>query len=125
MSKQELLQTADIVSLHIPETPETRNWLNVDAIATMKPGAILISTARGSLVDEAALIVALKERRLAGAGLDVFVTRLASTTPRVPTAGPHIPGFRLEGVLLCGFIAGSGIPSLHYRRLFYGPLSRP
>ncbi|MFX3658026.1 MAG: NAD(P)-dependent oxidoreductase [bacterium] len=67
-----LLQEADIVSLHVPLTADTERLLNASRFAAMKPGAILINTARGGLVDEAALITALDAGRLAGAGLDVF-----------------------------------------------------
>lgn len=68
----DLLREADIVSIHAPSTPETRHLIGERELRLMRPGAFLINTARGDLVDEAALAVALDERRIAGAGLDVF-----------------------------------------------------
>ena len=70
----DLLAQADIVSLHLPLTPETANLIDAAALAGMKPGAILINTARGGLVDQAALTRALRSGMLAAAGLDVFET---------------------------------------------------
>ena len=68
----ELLATADIVSLHCPATPATRGLIGARELALMKPDALLINTARGALVDGAALTRALSEGRLAGAGIDVL-----------------------------------------------------
>lgn len=67
-----LLAEADVISLHIPLTGETRNLIDAAAIAGMKPGAIVINAARGGVIDEAALVAALKSGRLGGAALDVF-----------------------------------------------------
>lgn len=66
------LTVADFLSVHLPLTAETQRMIGRDAFASMKPGAILINTSRGGVVDEAALIETLRSGRLAGAGLDVF-----------------------------------------------------
>lgn len=68
----ELLQKADIVSLHCPLTGETRDLIGTEQLALMKPGALLINTARGGIVDESALYEALREGHLGGAGVDVL-----------------------------------------------------
>jgi phosphoglycerate dehydrogenase-like enzyme len=72
LALEDLLPRADILSLHVPSTPQTRGMIGGRAIDRMKPGAVLINTARGDLVDEAALVAALKTGRIAAAGLDVF-----------------------------------------------------
>lgn len=69
-----LLRESDILSLHLPLTDATEGLIDAAAIARMKPGAVLVNTARGALVDEAALADALRERRIGAAGLDVFAT---------------------------------------------------
>ncbi len=68
----DLLAASDIVTLHLPSTPRTRGLFGEERLATMKPGAILVNTARGDIVRQEALLAALAAGRLAGAGLDVF-----------------------------------------------------
>jgi phosphoglycerate dehydrogenase-like enzyme len=96
VSLDELLAQADIVSLHVPLTADTRGLIGRAALAAMRPGAILINTARGELVDEAALAEALTGGRLAGAGLDVFA--------REPVA-PANPLLSLPNVVLAPHMA--------------------
>jgi lactate dehydrogenase-like 2-hydroxyacid dehydrogenase len=85
-----LLAEADIVSLHCPLEAATRGLIGRDALGTMRPGSVLLNTARGGLVDEAALVEALRTGHLAGAGLDVFEGE--------PTVLPALTG--LENVVL-------------------------
>ncbi len=72
MPLAELLKVSDVVSLHCPLTPETRHLIDADALRAMKSTAILINTARGAIVDEPALVVALRDGIIGGAGLDVY-----------------------------------------------------
>lgn len=70
----ELLSTCDVISLHVPATPATKGMISAEKLALMKPTAILINTARGTIVDNAALAAALKSGAIAGAGIDVYET---------------------------------------------------
>ncbi|HON42229.1 MAG TPA: phosphoglycerate dehydrogenase [Bacillota bacterium] len=100
VSLDELLRTSDVVSLHIALTDDTRNLISERELSLMKPSAILINTSRGAALDEDALYVALREGRLSGAGLDVFVeepldqSRLLVLENVVLT--PHISGLTVE-----------------------------
>lgn len=101
VSLDALTASADVISLHVPLLPSTRDLFNAQRIAAMKPGAVLINTARGGVVDEAALAAALKSGHLGGAALDVFETE---PVPAInPFAGcsnllltPHIAGVTAE-----------------------------
>ncbi len=72
VSFEELLARADYITLHVPKTPETANLLNAAAFARMKPGVMVINAARGGIIDEEALLEAMKSGRVAGAAIDVF-----------------------------------------------------
>lgn len=87
----ELMQRADFVSIHCPLSPETRDLIGTKELALMKPEAFLINTARGGIVNEAALYEALKNRRIAGAAIDCFDIE--------PVVSPH-PFAELDNVLL-------------------------
>jgi phosphoglycerate dehydrogenase-like enzyme len=93
----EILRGSDIVSLHVPLTPASRHMIGAAELARMKPGAYLINTCRGPVVDEAALTAALEGGTIAGAGLDVF--------DQEPPAADN-PLFRLKNVVLTPHFAG-------------------
>jgi phosphoglycerate dehydrogenase-like enzyme len=97
MSLSELLQTADVISLHTTTTPETANMINRQTLAQMKPGAILINTGRGALLDEDALCDALDRGHLFGVALDVFKTEPLPLDSRL---------LKYDNVLLCTHMGG-------------------
>ena len=99
----ELLAVSDFVSIHLRLSDASRGLLNRERLRKMKPGAILINTSRGEIVDESALIEALREKRLAGAGLDVFQTEPLPLTSELRTMPnvlltPHV-GWKVKDVL--------------------------
>ena len=93
---QQLLRESDIVSLHVPLTDDTFAMLDREALAIIRPGAILVNTARGELVDQSALVEALSGERLAIAGLDVFASE---------PIGPHDQILELDNVVLTPHVA--------------------
>ncbi|GAB4143865.1 MAG: hypothetical protein Tsb0016_13200 [Sphingomonadales bacterium] len=94
-----LIASADVLSLHVPLTKDTRHIIDADAIRLMKPGAVLINAARGGVVDERALAAALKSGHLGGVALDVF-----ETEPLTAQAGSAFAG--IKNLLLTPHIAG-------------------
>jgi len=104
---EELLRESDIVSIHTPLTGATRNMINSDRIAMMKPGAIFINTARGAVADSAALAEALKSGKLGAVGTDVF-----ETEPPLPSDHPFLGAPR---TVLTPHVAFATIESLERR----------
>jgi D-3-phosphoglycerate dehydrogenase len=98
----DLLAAADVVSLHLPETPATQCMIGEAEIARMKPGAFLINNARGTVVDLGALAAALRSKRLAGAAVDVFPVEPSSNAERFVS-----PLQGLDNVILTPHVGGS------------------
>ena len=101
MPLDQLLETSDIVCLHLPLLDTTRHMINKDTLALMKPTAVLINTSRGGIIDEAALYDALSKNRLLGAGLDVFENEpLLKDSPlrslKNVVMSPHIGGSTVD-----------------------------
>ena len=98
VSLEELFRTSDIITCHTPLTSETRHIVNAENLGLMKPSAVLINTSRGPVVDEAALIEALQEGRIAGAGLDVFEQE---------PVDPNNPLLKMDNVVVSPHSAGT------------------
>lgn len=109
----ELLRRSDVVTLHVPLDSSTRNILSAERLALMKPGAVLINTARGGLVDEDALKQMLLNGHLAGAGFDVFATEPPQELELLCLPNflstPHIGGSSEEAILAMGRAAIRGL----------------
>lgn len=103
-----LLAQSDVVSVHLPLTPETRHLLGAAQLATMKPDAVLVNTARGAIIDEQALIECLENRRIGGAALDVFET-IDVFAP--PGPAPRHRLLELDNVIATPHCAGSSVES--------------
>jgi len=110
----DVIAGSDVLSLHCPLTKDNANMLNADTLATMRPGAIVVNTARGGLIDEAALEAALRSGALLAAGLDSFqVEPFAADHPftRVPNAilSPHIGGVTSDAYVGMGTAAAQNV----------------
>jgi phosphoglycerate dehydrogenase-like enzyme len=114
----ELLRQSDFISLHVPLNKETEGMIGAAEIALMKPGAFLINVARGRVVNYAALLAALREQRLAGAGLDVYWNEPIDpedsllTLPNV-IATPHVANMTLETIETLARVSAENIRRVH------------
>lgn len=113
MALKDLLQTAEVVSLHVPFDESTRMMIDADRLSLMRPDAVLVNTARGGIVDEAALKRALSEGRLAAAAFDVFAVEPPEDFELLNLsnflATPHIGGSADEAILAMGRAAIAGL----------------
>ena len=104
----DLLRAADVVSIHVPALPTTRDIINERALSLMKPTAVLINTARGHAVDEDALYRALKDKRIAGAALDVYKNEPPTGSPLLGLDNivvvPHLGANTNEGQVNAGLV---------------------
>ncbi len=103
-----LLIESDFVSIHLPLCDETHHLLSADRLARLKPNAVLINTARGAIIDEAALVTLLQQRKIAGAALDVFEGIDVFALPGTSAAHPLL---ELDNVILTPHCAGSSVES--------------
>jgi D-3-phosphoglycerate dehydrogenase len=108
-----LYQEADVVSLHLPLNEQTRNMIDAKALRSMKPGALLINTARGGIVDEQALYDAIQSGRLGGAAIDCFSQEPASESPLLELeqviGTPHIASHTQEASEAMGRMAAENV----------------
>jgi D-3-phosphoglycerate dehydrogenase len=125
-SLEDLLRGSHLVTLHAPLTPETRHLIRADTIGLMPPGALLVNTCRGGLIDEAAVAAALGAGRLAGAAMDVFETEpLPADSPlrSLPNVllSPHAAWYSPASLAalpvraaqqVVDFLAGAEVPSI-------------
>jgi phosphoglycerate dehydrogenase-like enzyme len=100
-----VLEASDFVVLAVPATPETEGMINSSTLAKMKPSALLINVARGSLVVESELVEALRNKTIAGAGIDVFIDE---------PPPPEHPFFSLENVIVSPHVAGATDQAISY-----------
>jgi D-3-phosphoglycerate dehydrogenase len=113
VSKEELFSSADIITLHVVLGERSRGLVGTEELARMKPNAYLVNTARGPIVDEAALLTALRERKIAGAGIDVFAVE--------PLPVDH-PFRKLDNIVLTphlGYVTEENFGN-HYRQMVDG-----
>jgi phosphoglycerate dehydrogenase-like enzyme len=115
---KELLASADIVSLHLPGTPQTKKIINAQTLALMKRSAVLINTARGMLVDEPALVEALARGTIHAAGLDVFDREpLSADSPLLKldnvVLSPHVAGWDQESIAAMAEISARCVADLY------------
>ena len=114
VSLDKLLDRSDFASIHLPLTAQTRHLLDAPQLARMRPGAVLINTSRGAIVEEAALVACLQRRAIAGAALDVFETIDVFAPPGAP---PQHPLLDLDNVIATPHCAGSSVESTHESKL--------
>ena len=115
VSFETLLSEADVLTLHVHLRPETRGIIGLDALARMKSNAIIINTSRGALIDEAALLGALNEKRIAGAGLDLIDGEWlddVSAHPLIRYANEH------DNLVITPHIGGNTYESIYDARIF-------
>ncbi len=125
-SLEEIFRQADAVSIHVPYTEQTRHMVNKETLALMKPTAVIVNTARGSIIDETALYEALKAGRILGAGIDVYAKEpLPLESPLLTldnaTLTPHVSSQTKESLwntykmaidISADFFAGKGSPHI-------------
>jgi D-3-phosphoglycerate dehydrogenase len=114
MALDDLLRQADVVSMHTFLNAETRKLINAEKLALMKPSAVIINTSRGPVIDQAALIAALKKGTIAGAGLDVF---------EVEPLPADSPLLTMDNVILSAHIAGTSVEGHHRMRTRAGEVA--
>ena len=118
VSLDELLTRADMMTIHLPKTPETQGLIGKEALAKTKPGVIIVNAARGGLVDEEALAEAIRSGHVGGAGVDVYVTEPTTQSPLFEleqvTATPHLGASTAEAQDRAGTdVAHSVLRALH------------